>query len=288
MTVRTSKLQIPQKQIPFAGALFVFLATACDGSISGHVAIDQDFPEMEAALVVNTGQMGIPLRLEPSTDAKQAARIPEKSYVIVEEKEDTWRLISYVNPITDQEHVGWVKKGKLNLHDGPPPQPGHNFMLPYPSGKNYRFSTVPGPHSHHKTHSKWGWDVAMKVGDKVVAAHDGKVRTLRKGSTAGACLESYMGKENFVALDRGDGLETLYVHLKKVFVKKGQHVKRGDPIGTIGLTGYVCGAHLHFQIQKTGPANQSVESNFWDKGKPFSPKLDSVHKSQNNKNALIP
>jgi len=54
---------------------------------------------------------------------------------------------------------------------------------------------------------------------------------------------------NHIIIDHGNNVHTLYAHLNKSYVKKGDKVKMGDIIGQIGTTGYSFGAHLHFEIR---------------------------------------
>jgi murein DD-endopeptidase MepM/ murein hydrolase activator NlpD len=51
-----------------------------------------------------------------------------------------------------------------------------------------------------------------------------------------------------VIIDHGNGFRTSYSHMAKHFVRKGLYVKKGETIGTVGLTGNTTGAHLHYQV----------------------------------------
>ncbi len=95
----------------------------------------------------------------------------------------------------------------------------------------------------HKMNPHGGTDIAAPEGTPVKAASDGVV-TLNAPNTF------YSG--NVIVIDHGQGLQTIYAHLQKMNVKKGQKVKQGEVIGTVGKTGRVTGPHLHWGASLRG------------------------------------
>lgn len=85
--------------------------------------------------------------------------------------------------------------------------------------------------------------------DTIVAHTDGTVvmvqtgKSNNKGSTGN---ESY---GNFVKIKHANGYYTLYAHMKEVYVKNGDIVKKGQDIGYMGDTGNAYGAHVHFEVR---------------------------------------
>ncbi len=55
---------------------------------------------------------------------------------------------------------------------------------------------------------------------------------------------------NTIVIDHGNGLFTTYGHLNRISVKVGDLVKRGQTIGTVGMTGNATGPHLHYEVIK--------------------------------------
>lgn len=88
-----------------------------------------------------------------------------------------------------------------------------------------------------------GMDIAALEGTPVKAAADGIV-------TLDAPDLFYSG--NVIILDHGQGLQTVYAHLKEMHVKKGDTVKQGQIIGLVGKTGRVTGPHLHWGASLKG------------------------------------
>jgi murein DD-endopeptidase MepM/ murein hydrolase activator NlpD len=81
-------------------------------------------------------------------------------------------------------------------------------------------------------------------GSNITAAADGTVAFA--GGDA-CCSYGY-----YVIVEHSNGLKTLYAHLSKINVRKGQAVNRGDALGVAGSTGYSTGTHLHFEVYLNG------------------------------------
>jgi murein DD-endopeptidase MepM/ murein hydrolase activator NlpD len=87
-----------------------------------------------------------------------------------------------------------------------------------------------------------GLDFGANPGSVVSAVNSGTVLLARPLYFEG----------NFIVLDHGQGLLTLYLHLSEFKVKEGDHVTRGQPIGLVGSTGRATGPHLHFAVRWQG------------------------------------
>ncbi len=87
-----------------------------------------------------------------------------------------------------------------------------------------------------------GLDFRVPSGTPVAAMNDGTVLLARPMYFEG----------NFVVLDHGQGLLTLYLHLSEFKVKEGDRVKRGQEIGLSGSTGRTTGPHLHVGVRWQG------------------------------------
>lgn len=115
-------------------------------------------------------------------------------------------------------------------------------FMRFPTVKQFRVSSnfnprrlnpVTGRVAPHK-----GVDFAMPQGTPVLAVGDGEVVVAKRSGAAGY----------YVAVRHGRTYTTRYMHLKKLLVKPGQKVKRGDRIALSGNTGRSTGPHLHFEM----------------------------------------
>ncbi len=142
--------------------------------------------------------------------------------------------------------------------------------VPFGCGSRIVISQAHNTFSHVGTDA-WAWDFRVPVGTPVLAARDGVVRLVRSDSVRGGCDRSFGPDANYVVLEHEGGLETQYLHFSKVFVHLGQQVRAGTPLGEVGQTGFSCGAHLHFQLQRAKEgvwAGQSVPARFRAIGDP--------------------
>lgn len=115
------------------------------------------------------------------------------------------------------------------------PVPTGTFVVTRPFGD----LTYPqhGPHD--------GLDVGNgRVGDPIVAMAPGRVIQ--------AAFVPEAGGAAIVRIDHGQGWSSGYAHMDRIDVKLGQTVQAGDQIGTLGSTGWVDGAHLHFDVTLNG------------------------------------
>lgn len=87
-----------------------------------------------------------------------------------------------------------------------------------------------------------GIDLAAPTGTAIYAAYDGKV--------VAASYSSSMG--NYVMIDHGDELYTIYMHASKLYVSAGDVVVKGETIAAVGSTGRSTGPHLHFGVRLNG------------------------------------
>ena len=143
----------------------------------------------------------------------------------------------------EDELMGEYKKAAAEL-SAKSTYVGGTFMWPLPASNNV-VTCKYGMRKHpitgkYKLHS--GVDLRAGTGTKVYAANKGTVTTSAYSSAWG----------NYIIISHGGGVTTLYAHLSKRLVSKGDSVKQGDVIAQSGNTGYSTAPHLHFEISKNG------------------------------------
>lgn len=149
----------------------------------------------------------------------QLVGVDKKTQAIEIKNPKDGSVIKEINPT-----VSWPVKGVITLEfaqSNPPYQPFHTGI------------DIGSP--------------SRKVGDPVHPVMDGKV------IYAG---EIFWGYGKHIIIDHGNNVTSVYGHLDKIFVYKGQEVKINDVIGNVGSTGWSTGPHLHLETRVFGiPVN---------------------------------
>ena len=110
-----------------------------------------------------------------------------------------------------------------------------------------------------------GIDYAARTGTPIVSAGDGKV--------IASAYNRFNG--NYVFIKHNSNIVTKYLHMNKRSVRQGQRVKQNQKIGTVGATGRVTGAHLHYEFLVNGKHKNPKTVSL--------PKADSLHGSEKTK-----
>lgn len=127
--------------------------------------------------------------------------------------------------------------GKKRTYDG--------GMFAWPAPSYTRISDEYGNRMHPTLHVEKfhnGIDLAAPGGSPILAAYDGTV--------VAAAYSSSMG--NYIMIDHGDSLYTIYMHASALYVSKGAEVVKGQKIAAVGTTGRSTGNHLHFGVRLNG------------------------------------
>lgn len=123
--------------------------------------------------------------------------------------------------------------------------PVYNGVMSWPLPGYYTITSEYGMRIHPTLKTRrmhTGIDIAAPNGTTIRCASDGVVIVAQWNNAYG----------NMAIVSHGDGLTTLYGHMSRTAVSKGQAVSAGDTIGYVGSTGWSTGNHLHFEVQKNG------------------------------------
>lgn len=118
-------------------------------------------------------------------------------------------------------------------------------MFAWPAPSYTRISDEYGERMHPTLHVKKfhnGLDLAAPGGSPILAAYNGTVVAAAYSSTMG----------NYIMIDHGDNLYTIYMHASKLYVSQGAEVTKGQKIAAVGTTGRSTGNHLHFGVRLNG------------------------------------
>jgi murein DD-endopeptidase MepM/ murein hydrolase activator NlpD len=143
----------------------------------------------------------------------------------------------YLQSKSFDEVINLAKNKSNMLASIPAIQPVANKDLKrMASGYGYRIHPI---YKTRKMH--YGMDFSAKTGTEIYSTGDGVVSKVKR---------SKRGYGNYIKINHGFGYETLYAHMSKYIVKKGQKVKRGEVIGYVGNSGISTAPHLHYEVRK--------------------------------------
>ena len=157
----------------------------------------------------------------------------------------------YVQSKSYDEVIGLATNKENMLASIPAIQPIPNKNLKrMASGFGYRIHPV---YKTRKLHT--GMDFTSPTGTEIYSTGDGKIVSVKK---------SRRGYGMHIVIDHGYGYTTLYGHMSKFNVRRGQKVKRGDRIGYVGNTGTSTAPHLHYEVIKDGKKINPINFYFND------------------------
>ena len=187
--------------------------------------------------------------------AQQEKDIAEAAAVISSLQSDISSNSSFLSQLSAQEKAlqAEINKKVNELNEQQKPNNGNNGSsvvgngnLVWPSYCTY-ITSRQGPRIHpitgeFKNHG--GTDIGASYGTAIWAADSGTVVRSSDGWNG--------GWGNYVMINHGNGMQTLYAHMSSRAVSVGQTVSRGQVIGYVGSTGMSTGAHLHFEMYVNG------------------------------------
>lgn len=183
--------------------------------------------------------------------ATQDSLVAKKNEVAVAYKEKEAYMASIENDIKAQQAIAerFQKESKeldqkIKELQMASEYAGGEMLWPAPG--NYRITSHFGNREHPITGGRdnhGGTDISAPYNSKVVAANDGVVIM---------AVRNHWSYGNYVVIDHGGGISTLYAHNNKLLVTVGQKVTRGDQIALSGSTGQSTGPHVHFEVRVNG------------------------------------
>lgn len=211
--------------------------------------------ELEARLVVEQQELEVQEKetkdkveaIQVLVEAKEAeletvnGQIASKEQLIAEYEAD----IAEQNRVIQELEAAAKKAAEEAAQTGSSTQKYDGGIFAWPCPAYTRISSPFGYRMHPtlgvvKFHN--GVDLAAPAGSAILAAYDGTVIS--------AAYNDSMG--NYVMINHGDGIYTIYMHASALYVSAGQKVTKGETIAAVGTTGRSTGNHLHFSVRVNG------------------------------------
>lgn len=240
-----SRYEIVSQIATYDKNLFEELKTLKEEIATKKLELEADKQEQEAAkakLQSNKKELEaqINARGKMMTDLETAEADVKESYQEIEKEEQrvNSQIDKMVKEMEEEARRKAAATGKPSVDYS-----GSTFTWPLPGYS--RISCVYGMRVHpvtgvYKMHT--GVDLPAATGTKIIAAQSGTVLIAGYSAAWG----------NYVVINHGGGLSTLYAHMSKLGTSVGATVTAGQKIGEVGSTGYSTGPHLHFEVRKNG------------------------------------
>ena len=242
-----SELEEMQKQVEEEKQAVQTLLSAKESEL---VSVNQDLKEAssqaDAYAAEIEAQNDIIAQIQQAEAAKKAAREKAKAEAEAKAKAEAEAKAKAEQENTTEMPNKEETESTENTSEEPLPEDTYNggaFSWPCPSSTRVtseygqRISPTAGASSNHK-----GIDIGASYGADIVAAADGTVVFSGYSNTGG----------NYVMIDHGGSLYTVYMHASSLCVEKGATVTRGQVIAKVGSTGISTGNHLHFGVSLNG------------------------------------
>lgn len=242
-----SELEEMQKQVEEEKQAVQTLLSAKESEL---VSVNQDLKEAssqaDAYAAEIEAQNDIIAQIQQAEAAKKAAREKAKAEAEAKAKAEAEAKAKAEQENTTEMPGEEETESTENTSEEPLPEDTYNggaFSWPCPSSTRVtseygqRISPTAGASSNHK-----GIDIGASYGADIVAAADGTVVFSGYSNTGG----------NYVMIDHGGSLYTVYMHASSLCVEKGATVTRGQVIAKVGSTGISTGNHLHFGVSLNG------------------------------------
>jgi murein DD-endopeptidase MepM/ murein hydrolase activator NlpD len=203
-----------------------FIPIECEEPVDEHVAsIDV------SDSVGNTTRLSGKVVINKSEFKKQVG------FAIAQGKLDGEKEISISSKVLDQALDQWLEQSpKEKLWSGSFIEPIKVQRIATPYGE-IRTTREKGRYQHRAV------DLINTPRSVVWATQSGKI----------IIKDRYLMSGNTIAIDHGYGIVSLYYHLNDFAdIEVGDSVKKGNPVGTLGMTGYASGYHLHWELRVKG------------------------------------
>lgn len=214
---------------------------------NAKLELDAQKVQLEAALSELNELIAEAQEERAAQETLLASKYNELSFVNNEISGTTANIEEIIEDIAAQEAI--IKEleelerkrqeANLNLtYDGGQmkwPLPGYSRLSSYFGYRNNPFGGT-------STEFHSGIDIPAPTGEVITAAYKGQVAWAYYSGSAG----------NWVGVDHGNGIFTVYMHMSGFLVQEGDYVNIGDPIGLVGSTGRSTGPHLHFSVRVNG------------------------------------